>query len=397
MKKVAVSVLCLLSILAPRAAAQSRSPGILPSEEGLTVTSITHVPDARIESSAVLSPELAAVPTACTPNATTYCANGNRFQVSIIFSAPNLGITNAPAQAVALTGDTGYFWFFSSNNVEVVVKVVDGRAFNNFYWVFEGALTDVDYTITVIDTQTGQIKTYHNTAGHIGSFADTAAFAGAASCSYSVAPPSQSFGSSGGSGSFTVTTSAGCSWTAASNAGHITITAGASGSGSGTVSFTVGANSSSSSRSGTLTIAGQTVTVTQAGVSTGGGPYDGVWTGTTNQTCQPSTGPAGPCAVTWTISNSNLQRFEIHYSGSACGIVDGGTTITYSAPGRQIDPASFNITSTGSPPIRADLNLNITKGTTSTATGTGSVAFTLSPPVGTCTTTNQLSFNAVKN
>jgi len=393
MKKVAVSVLCLLLVLASHAAAQGRSPGILPTEG--TITSVSYLPDARIESSVVLSPEVALAPTVCTPNATTYCANGNRFQVTIIFSAPSLGITNAQAQAVPLTGDTGYFWFFSSNNVEVVIKVVDGRAFNNFFWVFEGALTDVAYTITVTDTQTGAIKTYSNSAGHIGSFADTAAFPGTSSCSYSVAPPSQSFGSSGGSGTFAVTTSSGCSWTAASNAAHIAITSGASGTGSGTVFYTVGANGSSSSRSGTLTIAGQTVTVTQAGASTGGGPYDGVWTGTTNQTCQPASG-TGPCGVAWTISNNNLVRFEIHYSGSACGIIDGGTTITYSSP-RTINPASFNVTSTGSPPVRADFNVNVVTSSTSTASGSGSATLTLSAPVGNCSTTNQISFTAVKN
>jgi Bacterial pre-peptidase C-terminal domain len=114
----------------------------------------------------------------CTSNSTTLCLNGGRFRVSAIFSAPNLGITNAAAQVVRLTGDTGYFWFFSANNVELVLKVVDGRAFNNFFWVFYGALSDVEYTITVTDTATSRVKTYHNTPGHLASVADTAAFSG---------------------------------------------------------------------------------------------------------------------------------------------------------------------------------------------------------------------------
>jgi hypothetical protein len=117
-------------------------------------------------------------PSTCVSNGTTLCLNNNRFQVQAIFSAPSLGITNAPAQAVPLTGDTGYFWFFSANNVEIVLKAVDGRSFNNFFWVFYGALSDVEYTITVTDTSTGAVKPYHNTAGHLASVADTAAFAG---------------------------------------------------------------------------------------------------------------------------------------------------------------------------------------------------------------------------
>ena len=394
MKKAALSVVCLLLVLTSRAVAQDRSP-VRGLDEGL-VTGVAFTPEARVDTSATLSREAALVPAVCTPNATTYCANNNRFQVQVIFSAPSLGITNAPAQAVPLTGDTGYFWFFSSNNVEIVIKVVDGRAFNGYFWVFEGALTDVAYTITVTDTQTGTVKTYSNSAGHLGSFADTAAFPGTSSCTYTVSPPSQSFGAAGGSGSFSVTAGSGCAWTATTASTFITITAGASGTGSGTVFYSVAPNSSSSARSGSLTIAGQTVTVQQSGASTGGGPYDGAWSGTTSQTCQPSSAPTGPCGVNWTISNGNLLRFELHYSGTACGVIDGGTAITYTSPGRVINPASFNVTSTGSPPVRADFNVNVTS-TTSSASGTGSVTITLSAPVGNCTTTVPISFNATKN
>ena len=38
--------------------------------------------------------------------------------------------------AVPLTNDTGYSWFFNEDNVEVVVKVLDGCDFNQRYWVF---------------------------------------------------------------------------------------------------------------------------------------------------------------------------------------------------------------------------------------------------------------------
>jgi hypothetical protein len=79
-------------------------------------------------------------------------------------------------QAVPLTSDTGYFWFFSSNNIELVIKVVDGRAFNQHFWVFYGALSDVEYTITVTDSETGAVRTYMNTQGRLASVADVIAF-----------------------------------------------------------------------------------------------------------------------------------------------------------------------------------------------------------------------------
>jgi hypothetical protein len=84
--------------------------------------------------------------------------------------------TSGRAQGVVLTSDTAYFWFFSANNVELVVKVVDGRPFNGHWWVFYGALSDVEYTITITDQGTGQQKVYFNPSGTMASVADTAAF-----------------------------------------------------------------------------------------------------------------------------------------------------------------------------------------------------------------------------
>jgi len=84
-------------------------------------------------------------------------------------------------------------------------------------------------------------------------------------CAYSLPSSSRSFRSSARTGSVSITAGDGCSWTAASNAGWITVISGSSGSGNGTTSYSVSANSSSSSRTGTLTIAGQTFTVNQAG------------------------------------------------------------------------------------------------------------------------------------
>jgi hypothetical protein len=87
--------------------------------------------------------------------------------------------------------------------------------------------------------------------------------AAGSSCTYSISPTSASVGASGGGGTVSVTTQAGCSWTASSNASWITITSGASGSGNGTVAYSVAANTGAA-RTGTLTIAGQTFTVNQA-------------------------------------------------------------------------------------------------------------------------------------
>jgi hypothetical protein len=87
----------------------------------------------------------------------------------------------------------------------------------------------------------------------------------APSCSYSISSNSQNFSGNGGSGSVGVTTGAGCAWTASGNPSWITITSGASGSGSSTTSFTVQPNTSVSARNTTITVAGQSLSINQAG------------------------------------------------------------------------------------------------------------------------------------
>jgi hypothetical protein len=111
---------------------------------------------------------------ACTPSAAKLCLNGNRFELTVNWST-NDNRTGA-GTAVSMTNDTGYFWFFGSSNVELVIKVLDGRPVNGKFWVFYGALSNVGYTLTVRDTQTGAVKTYVNPINTLASVADTSAF-----------------------------------------------------------------------------------------------------------------------------------------------------------------------------------------------------------------------------
>lgn len=128
----------------------------------------------------VFKANVSSVSGSCVAGPRTLCLNANRFQVEVAWQAP-LNDWAGDGMAVPLTSDTGAFWFFTSGNIELVVKAVDGRAFNGAYWVFYGAMSDVDYTVTVTDTQTGQKRTYHNPQGQLASVADTSAFPGAAS------------------------------------------------------------------------------------------------------------------------------------------------------------------------------------------------------------------------
>jgi photosystem II stability/assembly factor-like uncharacterized protein len=99
------------------------------------------------------------------------CLGGGRFRATVHF-----GTSNDSAFPIRMTSDAGGFWFFSPNNVEVVVKVVDGRAFNGRFWVFVAGLSDVRYVVTVTDLETGAVREYVNAAGELASRSDTAAF-----------------------------------------------------------------------------------------------------------------------------------------------------------------------------------------------------------------------------
>lgn len=110
----------------------------------------------------------------CVPSATALCVQNNRFRVEVAWFTPAAG--SGVGKAIALTNETGYFWFFSPNNVELVLKVLDGNAINSKWWVFYGALSDVQYTVTVTDTVSGLVKVYQNPAGNLGSVADIDAF-----------------------------------------------------------------------------------------------------------------------------------------------------------------------------------------------------------------------------
>ena len=110
----------------------------------------------------------------CVPAPIRLCLNGGRFAVEATWKDFD-GNTGA-GRAVGLTGDTGHFWFFADSNVEVVLKVLDGRPVNGRFWVFYGALSSVEYTLTVRDTATGTVRVYRNGSGHMASVGDTAAF-----------------------------------------------------------------------------------------------------------------------------------------------------------------------------------------------------------------------------
>lgn len=100
----------------------------------------------------------------CTPTSRSLCLNDDRFQVTAEWTLGD-GRTG-DVKMVELTPDTGYLWFFNGANIEAMVKIIDGCALNDRFWVFAGGLTDVRVAITILDSDTNAIKTYTNPQGN---------------------------------------------------------------------------------------------------------------------------------------------------------------------------------------------------------------------------------------
>jgi hypothetical protein len=113
----------------------------------------------------------------CLPGATTLCLHGSRFEVKLDWRSPP-SFPGQPAFVSPLTtAESGIFYFVNAQNLEVVAKVLDGCALSSHYWVFAAAATDVEYTLTVTDTVTHAVRTYHNPLGQRSpAVTDTSAF-----------------------------------------------------------------------------------------------------------------------------------------------------------------------------------------------------------------------------
>jgi len=164
------------------------------------------------------------------PDSEAFAAAGGEGTLRVIAAGPGCAwsaTSNVPWITLASPGGSG------PGSVRFVVAANTGAARG-------GTLTVATSTITV-----------------------SQAAAATPGCELSVSPPSESFPASGGDGAVRITASgSNCSWSAASGVPWITLAA-SSGSGGGNLRYSVAANTGAA-RTGALSVAGVTVTVTQA-------------------------------------------------------------------------------------------------------------------------------------
>lgn len=116
----------------------------------------------------------------CVPAATTLCLAGVsgdplRFRVRVDWEDFRGGTGHG--FAVPFSNDSGFFYFFDAQILELLVKVVNGCSFNGHYWFFNAAASNVGLTYHVRDTVACQERTVTNPVGTFDSNGDIEFFA----------------------------------------------------------------------------------------------------------------------------------------------------------------------------------------------------------------------------
>jgi hypothetical protein len=268
------------------------------------------------------------------------------------FSAPSAGTSGS----ITVSTPAGCAWSASSASADLVFQNGTGRS---------GAGS---VTFTVAANQTSTARTLTAT---VAGQAFTVSQAAAAACTYSISPVMASSLHTGSSGSVTVTTQAGCGWSATNPTEGLSFQNGTGRTGSGSVAFTVAANTTATARTLSATIAGKAFTVSQGAapctyeinppsINVFDGAASGTitvttlagcaWTSTSANTAltfQNGTGRSGPGSVTFAITANTGTTAR-----TATGFVAGKTfTVTQAAPPQAcsyaITPGSVNAPTAG--------------------------------------------------
>ena len=166
---------------------------IVPGENGggtlsATVTGTTErgdMVDVRSSDLPVTSDNTQLPPRSCVQDPTTMCVlNNGRFQVEVDWE----DFDGNTGQGMVTSGqrfeDGGWFSFaalaglLNPDGFDLFLRMVNGCSTNGNYWATLIANTDIEYTLTVTDTQTNQSRVYGNPLGVVSpAITDTSAFA----------------------------------------------------------------------------------------------------------------------------------------------------------------------------------------------------------------------------
>ena len=99
----------------------------------------------------------------CAETGTCLSLASGRYTMGVNFAGPN-GIGGS-GRALPLGDASGAFWFFSDQNLEIVVKVIDVCATLDQFWFYAAGLTNLEVEIWVVDTLSGSTRTFRSPYG----------------------------------------------------------------------------------------------------------------------------------------------------------------------------------------------------------------------------------------
>ncbi len=110
------------------------------------------------------------------------CFLANRYKAEVVWRAPNLDKQGSGAFA-PLEGfidqpgaQSAQVSFFGSNNVELLIKMLDGTSINGSAWMFFGKMSDLPVWVVVRDLDTGRVALWHSEDRSLCGVADIGAF-----------------------------------------------------------------------------------------------------------------------------------------------------------------------------------------------------------------------------
>ncbi len=99
---------------------------------------------------------------ACIKSPGVECLRDGRFEVKVSWSD---GEGLQPAGLLPFTDQSLLGYFASSENIELIVKVLDGCSINGHFWLFAGGATDREVSIELRDTVSGSTSNYTTSVG----------------------------------------------------------------------------------------------------------------------------------------------------------------------------------------------------------------------------------------
>ena len=123
-------------------------------------------PDPDPDPGSLPDPPQGAGYTDCVPETTPLVFDGG-YSVRMCYETP-AGEVGEGKAGIWASGESGLLWFFSRDNAEVLIKVLNGCFYNNSRWVYVAPVTDLAFNLYVTDSE-GRTWSHHNRQGETAS------------------------------------------------------------------------------------------------------------------------------------------------------------------------------------------------------------------------------------